>query len=409
MARYSYEAIDYSGEPIRGEMEASAPEAVIEHLQRQGLVPLSTKIQPHSKVVWLERLHVAPQEKLSLSDVASFTRDLSTMLQAGLSLDRSLDTLILSSRKPRVTAFLRRVQNRLRTGDGFAEALSSQNNAVPRVYIEMVRAGELGGADALRSTLDQLARYLGKTQKMRETIVSAMIYPIILMFVAVLSIILMLIFVLPQFEPLFQSAGDAVPVSTRFIMSVGNNLRSHGLAGLIVFIVVIACGRRILVSHPAYRLQWDEFKIRMPHVGLIIAKSETANFCRTLGALLSTGVSVTTALPIVTETSGNLIFTQTLERICAKVREGESLSALLSGEQHFPLLARQLVNIGEETGQMNVMLLKIADIYDDEVSRSIERLMALLTPAITIVLGVVIATIIASILSAILSVNDLVT
>jgi general secretion pathway protein F len=408
MAVYSYEALNYSGETVQGEMEASAPEAVVEQLQKQGFLPITTKLQSADWSRWLKNPDGAASEKLSRSDMVSFTRELSTMLRAGLSLDRSLETLIMSSQSVAMTKFLRQVQEHMRSGSGFADALAVQKETVPLVYIEMIRAGELGGAESLRSTLDHLALYLGKAQKIRETIMSAMIYPIILICVAVLSIVLMLAFVLPQFEPLFQSAGDAVPFSARLIMSIGHHLRIYGMADFVIFLLVVFGTRQFVLHHQPYRLKWEDFKLHIPLVGGIVMKTETANFCRTLGALLSAGVSMTRALPIVATTASNRFFALTIERISSRVREGASLSTLFAEEKTFPILARQMMGVGEETGQMNVMLLRIANIYDQDVSRSVERFMALLTPAITIILGIVIAVIIASLLSAILSVNDLV-
>jgi general secretion pathway protein F len=407
---YCYEAVDFAGKAISGEMQAADSEAVIEHLHRLGLVPLAADKKTRHWTAHLRQLRLSNSlGQLSFNDVAFFTQELSAMLRAGLPIERALSVLASLAEQPRTQKFLTDLLERMRGGSGFADALALQNAELPKGYIGMVRAGEAGGARALEATLDRIADHLKRMQKVREGLLSAMVYPLIVLGVAMLSILIILLFVLPQFEPLFQSApAGALPLSTEIVMGAARGVRQYGfivLAGL----VAISFSLRQLLRRDDWRLRQDQFFLRLPKIGSVVVKAETARFCNTLGVLLTNGVPPITALSIAAECFGNRVFVAAAGRVAGCVREGETLSRPMQAEPVFPSLALHMIKIGEETGHLDSMLLKTAEIYDRDVQRSVERLMTLLTPLTTIILGIIIAAIIASVLSAILSINDLVT
>jgi general secretion pathway protein F len=408
MHTYSYEAINPAGQIRRGEMQAASRDAVIEHLCRQGYTPLAAGQITAAAPPRLQ-LTLARTPRLSLNDIAFVTQELSVMLKAGLPLERALGVLASLAEQPQTKKFLGDVIEPMRNGSSFADALEAQKAPLPKGYAGMVRAGEAGGARVLETTLDRIADHLKRMQKARDSVFSAMLYPAIVLGMAALSITLILLFVLPQFEPLFQSApAGALPLSTVIIVAAAHALRDYGLLVFIAALCAVFALRPLMRREPV-QLRRDQTLLRLPKIGPVIAKAEMAKFCNTLGVLLSNGVPPVTALSIAAESLGNRVFMAAAQRIVVRVREGEPLSKPLQSEPVFPPLALQMIRIGEETGQLDTMLLKTAEIYDRDVQRSIERLMTLLTPITTIILGLIIGTIIAAVLSAILSLNDLVT
>jgi general secretion pathway protein F len=412
MDTFSYEAVNLAGEIMKGEMEAASSEAVIEHLHRLGYLPLAADRKANHRFWQLTHLtlpRVERPQQLSLNDITFLTQELSVMLRAGLPIERALSVLASLAEQPRLVKWLTDLLARMREGASLADALAAQKTELPKGYIGMVRAGETGGARALETTLERITEHLKQMQKVRDGVFSAMLYPMIVLGVAALSIILILLFVLPQFEPLFQSAPpNALPLSTKIVIAVAHGVRNYGL---FVLIAAIALGFALwpLLRRESFRLRRDKFLLRLPKIGPVVVKAEMARFCNMLGVLLTNGVPPVAALSTAAESFGNLIFASAAQRVVAHVREGEGLSKPMQDEPVFPALSLQMIRIGEETGRLDSMLLKTAEIYDRDVQRSTERLMTLLTPLTTIILGLVIAAIIAAVLSAILSINDLAT
>jgi general secretion pathway protein F len=254
--------------------------------------------------------------------------------------------------------------------------------------------------------LSRIADFLVRAESVRQKIISAMIYPIILTAVAALSVILVLTLVLPQFEPLFQEAGARLPASTQLVMSLGQLLRDDWWILLSAFALVII-GLRLLLQRPAVARERDRLVLRLPVAGQLVVKYEIGRFCRTLAVLLANGVPAPRALALCGATVNNLVLAGTLDAVATRFKEGAGLSAPLSRSPHFPGLATQLIRIGEETGRLEDMLQEVAEIYDQDVQRTIERLLALLVPAITIGMGMIIALIIAAVMTALVSLNDL--
>ncbi|MCB1775954.1 MAG: type II secretion system F family protein [Candidatus Competibacteraceae bacterium] len=404
MPRYRYEAVDNAGEVLRDEIEAPTPEAAVERLRDQGLLPLSVN---EAKSGFLRGGLGQPlfskRRALSRKSTLLLTQQLANLLHAGMPLDRALTILIGVSEDEQARSLLERVQEKVRGGSALADALEAQG-VFSRFYLNMIRAGEAGGA--LEVVLKRLTEFLERSQALRETVTSALIYPMILLTVSALSVIILLTFVVPQFQRLFADAGKALPLATQIVIAVGDGFRHYWWVGiLLIFLGVIGLRRQL--SQPENRVRWDRWLLRLPLVGDLIGKVETARLSRTLGTLLGNGVSLLNALAIVRETLSNQVMAAALSEVAEHVKTGRGLAEPLQDVGGFPKLAVQMVRVGEETGQLQEMLIQIADTYDGEVQTAVKRLLTLLEPAMILGLGVIIAGIIMSILVAILSLNEL--
>lgn len=404
MPLYRYEAVDAAGETLRDELEAASPEAVIEHLRDQGWLPLTVT---EAKGGWLHRSFSQPlftkRPSLSPKALMALTQQLSSLLSAGMPLDRALTILLSVTEDESTKTLLGRVQEKVRGGSSLADALETQG-VFSRFYLNMVRAGEAGGA--LEAVLKRLTDFLERSQALRESVTSALIYPVILLSVAALSVIILLTFVVPQFQRLFADAGRALPLATQIVIAIGDGFRHYWWVGFIVIGLIVAVVRQQL-NRPESRLRWDRGLLRLPLLGGLISRVETARLARTLGTLLGNGVSLLSALTIVRETLSNQVLVAALGEVAEHVKTGRGLADPLLEATVFPQLAVQMIRVGEETGQLQEMLLQVADTYDGEVQTAVKRMLMLLEPALILGLGVIIAGIIMSILVAILSLNEL--
>jgi len=373
-------------------------------LRDQGLLPLAVN---EAKSGFLRGGFGQPlfskRRALSRKTIALLTQQLASLLHAGMPLDRALTILIGVTEDEQAKPVLERVQEKVRGGSSLADALEVQG-VFSRFYLNMIRAGEAGGA--LDVVLKRLTEFLERSQALRETVTSALIYPIILLSVSALSVIILLTFVVPQFQRLFADAGKALPLATQIVIAVGDGFRYYWWVGAILVVLLSAVVRRQL-SQPESRARWDDWFLRLPLFGDLIAKVETARLSRTLGTLLGNGVSMLNALTIVRETLSNQVLAGALGEVAEHVKTGRGLADPLLEAGRFPKLAVQMIRVGEETGQLQEMLLQVADTYDGEVQTAVKRMLTLLEPALILGLGVIIAGIIMSILVAILSLNDL--
>jgi general secretion pathway protein F len=403
MALYRYQAAAASGELVTGEMDAATQHAVVERLHTLGYIPIRADIASSRSLLRLPALGRGVGRK-SPRGLAFLTQQLGMMLQAGLSIDRALEISesIVPGKAERDC--LRAVLDRVRSGSTFADALAAQNGFFPGFYIGMVRAGEAGGT--LDTTLRQLAELLERSRAAREHVKSALAYPLVVLATGCVSIAILFGFVIPRFEPLFDSAGASLPTMTRWVLAVSDIFRDDwwALAAVTLGLVIAA---RYAVRSPAGRQHWHRALLRLPGIGDLVTKIELARFSRTLGTLLRNGVSPLAALAITQETISNSVLRAALGTVTESAKEGKGIADPLAKTGLVPALAVQLTRVGEETARLDEMLLKIGEIYDEEVQRSIERLLALLVPGVTIALGIVVAIVMGSIVTAILSVYDL--
>lgn len=403
MPQFKYKAVSATGETVEGEMDAPSRAAVVQRLQASGHLPISADAVGLVSTSFLQR-DLFARRGASRADIAILTRELATLVRAGLPLDRSLEILIELTGARGARELLVAALDDLKGGASLSDSLAARGGVFPAYYISMVQAGEAGGT--LDAVLDRLSDYMERAQATRESIRTAMIYPTILVGMAVLAVVVLLSVVVPQFRPLFEDAGKSLPVSTQIVVALGDAFENWWWLMLIV-VVAIVLGLRRQLAQPAFRERWDRWMLALPLLGDLIVKVDVTRFARTLGTLIGNGVSLLGALSLAGGTLGNRALARELETVADAVRQGRPLTEPLGRSGLFPPLAVHLTRVGEETGQLEEMLLKIAEIYDEEVRRAIERMLALLVPVLTIVLGLLIAGIIGSILAAILSVYQL--
>ncbi len=403
MPAFRYVAIDSAGQTVRGTMDAASEAEVVTRLQRQGSIPM--RAEPAGGSGLADLLHRDfGRRGLRRQDVANLTRELSIMLGAGQDLDRSLRFLVDTAPSPRVRATVEALRKTVRDGGSLASALAEHPGSFPRIYVGLVRAGEAGGT--LAPTLDRLADLLERERSLASTVTSAMIYPGLLLLVALGSITLLLTQVLPQFVPLFEQNGAALPRPTQLLIATGDAVSTYGAYALLAIIALGLIARQAL-RRPRPRLLMDRLLLRLPVVGGLTREIVAARFTRTLGTLLNNGVPLIAALGIVQDAIGNLAGVAAVERATLSAKGGAGLSRPLDESGVFPARTIYLLRLGEETAQLGPMALRAAEIHEEKTRLGVQRLVALLVPAITVAMGAVIAAIVASLLLAMLGLNDL--
>ena len=403
MPLYTYKAINNLGETEEGVRDAVDEQALITSLQSEGLIPI--RVAAANSRSFLGLGFGSKQSKLSQKDIALLTGELATLLESGLPLDKSLLVLMdLTEDNERLSKLIARVLEKVKGGVSLADSLEQQHGVFTKFYLNMIRAGEAGGG--LDQVLTRLSDYLERSQELKDSVSTALIYPIILLVMSLASLFVMLTFVVPQFTEMFESAGKALPVSTQIVVGLAEWLQSYWWALLIGFIF-ISSYMKYQLADPVRKKVWDGRFLKLPLAGTIITNKETANISRTLGTLLGNGVSILSALVIVRETVDNLVMASAIADAEEQLKQGKHLSDALLEKQLLPKMAMQMIKMGEETGRLEEMLLRVATIYDKQLRVAIQRLLAFLEPVLIITLGLMIAGIIVSILLAILSVNDL--
>jgi general secretion pathway protein F len=410
MPLFSYKAVNSQGNVIEGVRDAINEQYLIATLQSEGYMPIRV-VLAKPKLFSGFKLS-ARGSGLSQKDLLLFTSELATLLESGLPLDKSLLVLMdLTEDNEALTKLIARILEKVKGGAALADSLERRKSPervstsiFSKFYLNMIRAGEAGGS--LGEVLSRLAEYLERSQELKDTVSTALIYPMILLVMSLASLFIMLTFVVPQFSEMFASAGKALPVSTQIVVGLAAWLQSYWWV-LIGSAVGVSSYMKWQLADPIKKQVWDGRFLRLPLFGNIILNKETANISRTLGTLLGNGVSILSALVIVRETVDNLVLAEAIQDAEDQLKQGKSMSDALLAKGVLPKMALQMIKMGEETGRLEEMLLRVASIYDKQLRVAIARMLALLEPALIISLGLMIAGIIVSILLAILSVNDL--
>ncbi len=403
MPLFTYKAINSLGETEDGVRDAADEAQLLASLQAEGYLPL--KIAAANSRSFLGLALTGKQKKLSGKDIVLFTGELATLLESGLPLDKSLLVLMdLTEDNPRLTKLIAKVLEKVKGGSSLADALELQAGVFTKFYLNMVRAGEAGGS--LGEVLTRLAEYLESAQELKDTVSTALIYPAILLVMSLASLFIMLTFVVPQFTEMFASAGKELPVSTQIVVGMAEWLQSYWWI-LLGGGLAISSYMKMQMADPVRKKVWDGRFLKLPLYGEILLNKETANVSRTLGTLLGNGVSIVSAMMIARETVDNLVIADAIADTEEQIKQGRHISDALLEKAIFPKMATQMIKMGEETGRLEEMLLRVAGLYDKQLRVAIQRMLALLEPALIITLGLMIGGIIVSILLAILSVNDL--
>jgi general secretion pathway protein F len=410
MPDFAWRASDASGRMSQGTLEAATAVLAARQLRERGLVPVSVEQgaggAPAANQAATLAQSAGRQGKgpVTQADVLALTSELAIMLRAGLALANALRVLIDMSHKPSVGQLLQNVLDDVKGGAPLSQALARERGLFGDFYLNMVRSGEASGQ--LSAVLTRLVEHMERLRALRESVISATIYPAILLAVAIVSVIAMLGFVVPQFEKLFTDMGDALPLPTRIVMIAGQVFRDWGLVIGIVLAAVVWLLMR-WARTPSGRAKWESAVLRIPLFGRLLLKFQLNLFSRSLGTLLGNGVPMLTALHIATQTVGNEVLRSALVPIAPAVKEGGRLVDALKATGVFEPIAINLVRVGEETGRVGPMMLELANILDRDVETGIRRTLTLIEPALIIVLGMAIAGIIVSIMLGILSINDL--
>ncbi len=412
MPTYRYKAVNAAGDVAMGELEAANEAEIVDRLRDQGMLPM--QVAPANAAVTSAlaaargeqpRRRLFARKRVTRDNMLAITRELATLLRAGLPLDRALEVLIGLAATLPVALLLQGIRDDVRGGKSLSQALDARRDVFSRFYVNIVRAGEAGGA--LGEVLTRLADTMERNKELRESVKSALIYPTILVVVAIASLMLILGFVVPQFEQTFAQAGKALPLPTEIVVFIGTGLRRWWWAiGALIVLLVMTFRRRL--AKPSVRARWDARILRMPLVGDVATKVEVARFARTLATLVGNGVTLLGALAIVKETLGNVVLASALDGVIARLREGKGFGRPLAETGLYPKLATQMILVGEESGRLEEMLGRVADVYDREVQIAVKRFLAVLEPALILSLAVLIGSIVFSILIGVMSMSELV-
>jgi type IV pilus assembly protein PilC len=367
------------GEERSGEMEASDAAAVEARLRQMGIEPVKVRKKPRDIV-----LAIPGFGGVKTKDILVFTRQFSVMIDAGLPLVQALDILGTQSDNPAFKKVLLQVKSRVEAGATFADSLAEHPKVFDELFVQLTRAGEIGGI--LDTILQRLGAYIEKNEKLARRVKGAMVYPAIVLTVAVGVTVVLLAFVTPTFEKMFKDFGGAMPGPTQFLIDLSHGLRDNWYLFLGVPIALVVLFR-LFVGHPRGRAIWDDFVLKVPLFGPLARKIAVARFTRTLGTMISSGVPILDALEIVAKSAGNKTIEKAVLFVRARISEGKNMASPLADTKVFPPMVVQMIGVGEATGAMDQMLSKIADFYDDEVDVAVAALTSMIEPFMMVFLG----------------------
>jgi len=391
------------GKLIEGVLEASDDGNVALKLQEMGLIPVRISYSDRGSLLQRELEWPWKRKKIKRKDLLIFTQELHTLVKSGFPLDRSLTIIRQISDNRVMGEIVQDILREVKEGKSFSEALAKYPDAFPKVYVNMVRAGEAGGA--LEEILGHLSSYLVTSEDLRTYIVGAMIYPVLLSFVALASITILTVFVIPKFVLIFEDIGVPLPLPMAILGGISSFVSGYWWL-ILVLVVLAGIGIRRFRNSTEGRLKIDRWMLRLPLVGPVLRKVEVARFSRALGTLLHGGVPLLQAMTIVREIVGNQVIAMAIEPIRTKIKKGEGIAQPMKHSAVFPPLAMHLIEVGEETGKLDSMLNQVADVYDVEVRNSIKKLTSFFEPALIILMGIIIGTIVVSMLTAIFSISN---
>ncbi len=410
MANFQYSALDPKGEQTTGTLSAATEAEAIQQLRAKGLYP--TQINEEGKTKG--KIKSAPAKgkgktaakssrkghvggSIKPKSLMIFTRQLATLIDSGLPLLRSLT--VLEKQEPNLVlkATVSALAENVQGGSTFSESLAQHPRIFNKLYVNMVKAGELGGV--LEIVLNRLAEYQEKAQKLKNKIVSAMVYPVIVMFIAVAILVFLMIFIVPKFKEMFSNTDSELPLISKIVFGMSEFFLARPLFVPNVVFVFIMFGIGVFLFNlwgrtTGGRVVIDSLKLKMPVLGDIQRKSAVSRFSRTLGTLVTSGVPILQALNITRDTAGNVVISQAIEKVHEAVKEGETIVTPLQASGVFPNMVISMVDVGEETGQLPEMLLKVADVYDDEVDNAVTALTSILEPIMIVILALIVGAVV---------------
>ncbi|HXG19109.1 MAG TPA: type II secretion system F family protein [Methylomirabilota bacterium] len=408
MPQFHYQATTPQGKIVEGVMEAGEERTVVARLHDQGYLPLRIGLpsqgRPKASLAQFSLPEISFRGKVRQRDLLVMTQELATLISSGLPLDRALSVLNGLTTKEELQKAVSQILRAVQQGKSLAEALADYPKIFPPLYVNMVKAGEVGGF--LDAALQRLAEYMERSQQVQEEIKSALTYPVLLTFTGGASLLILLTYVLPKFSTIFGDLGQALPTSTRILLGISAGLRSYWWL-LLLISVGLWLGVRQYLATSQGRFLWDRWRLRAWVFGPLLLKREVARFARTLGTLLKSGVPLLQALEVVQDVVANAMVSRALKEVRVGVREGQGIAGPLGRSGVFPPLALQMVSVGEETGRLDEMLMRVAEYYERDTFTQVKRLTSLLEPALILVMGLAVGFVVISMLSAVFSINNI--
>jgi general secretion pathway protein F len=401
MPVFVYKAANRRGQTVDGVMEAADARAVVERLHKEAYYPI--RVVPHGERAAF--LSLGGSSRIRQRELLALTQQLATLFEAGLPLDRALSILQELASGARVKTIVTDLLHSVRGGSSFSEALAKHHpRPFSRLYINMVRAGEKGGV--LEVSLRRLAEFLEARAAFNDAVLSALAYPLVITTVGAAAIIFLMTFVIPRFATIFQDLGQTIPLPTQILLGISGALQTYWWVGALLALIGVLAWR-VWTANPQGRRRADQALLGLPLVGPLTMKVETARFARTLGTMLRSGVPVLGAMTVVGDMMSNQAVGLAVSRLAEGVKRGGTIAAGMQQHGAFPALAIHMVRVGEETGRLEEMLLKVADTFETDVRTDLKRVLGLLEPAIILLMGVLVAFIVVAMLLAIFSINEM--
>lgn len=403
MDTYYYEATTRDGKIVTGTLEVANERFAVDRIQDMGYFPIKVNKAVEREGA-LSRFLSSIQNRITDKDIMTFTYQLSVLLEAGFPLERSLSILSELAGKKKLAELIKDILLQVRSGKSFSDSLSRYPSNFPLFYVNMIKAGEAGGF--LEDVISRMAVYLETSHGIKEDVRSALIYPLVLGIFGGVAVIVLLTYVVPMFTQIFTDMGEALPLPTVILLAISNLLIKYWWAMLVGLVLIFFSIKRYMKSEKG-RSAWDKFKFKIPVFGQLFREASVSRFARTLGTLLSSGVPILNAFQIVKGTLGSERIAEIISSVRESVRKGRGISEPLKNSDIFPPIAVHMITVGEETGKLDEMLIKIADRFDIEVRTTVKRLLSLLEPVLILLMGAVIGFIVVSMLIAIFSINEL--
>lgn len=406
MAVFTYKATDQKGKFVEGNVDAPDYHVAVKRIQQLNYFPIQVS-ESKSKKFGVGKINLPGVEffnKIPQKEILGLTQQLSTLVGSGITLDSSLSSLAKLNENPKVRQILSDVQRRVYQGGSFAEALSEHPRAFSKLYVNMVRAGEEGGV--LTTCMDRLAQHMEKSENLKSSIRTAMIYPAVLTLVGGSAVVFLVTVVIPRFSKIFEDMGKALPLPTKIILGLSAVVTSYWWMILLVF-ALATVGLIYYLKTETGRFQWDSLLLKLPLFGSLVRKIEVSRFSLTLSTLLKSGVPVLHALGIVKSILGNSVIVTAMTPLMTSLKNGKGLSGSLDQSGVFPPMAVHMIAVGEASGNLDEMLEKVSNTYDKEVEIALKQVISLIEPMMILVMALIIGFIVVSMLMAILSVNEL--
>jgi type IV pilus assembly protein PilC len=423
MPKFSYVAMDSRGKETKGTLDVANQNEAITRIKEMGYFP--TKVVEDKAKAGVKKVSGSGKKggkgkgglgameiripglggKVKAKVLTVFTRQLATLVEAGLPLLRGLRVLQKQEKNPTLKRIVGELSNAIEGGSTFSEALAQHPKVFNRLYVNMVKAGELGGV--LEVVLKRLAEFMEKAEKIKGKVVAAMFYPVAVLLVAVVIMGILMVVVVPKFKEIFAGMlnGQALPEFTQLVLAISDTIKDHflmTLLGVVLFFILL----KVLISTKKGRRIFDKFKLIMPVLGPVISKVAISRFTRTLGTLVSSGVPILQALTIVRETSGNMVVSDAVSAVHESVKEGETITAPLEASKVFPPMVISMVDVGEQTGALPEMLMKIADNFDEEVDNAVAAMTSLLEPIMIVFLAIIVGSIVIALFLPLIKLMD---